>query len=134
MTTRSQDLMRDDSPATCADVNVDEAGTTATLVLLSVGLLVLITLAQPLNGARRLLIGAMATVMVFAVVVPGLRNFFALDPPPPIVVLASVGIEAISERLLGMDARRAVRGPPSDVGGHPVDDGPSVAATGAGVS
>ena len=116
------------------DVNVDEARTTATLVLLSVGLLVLITLAQPLNGARRLLIGAMATAMVFAVVVPGLRDFFALDPPPPIVVLASVGIVAISERLLGMDATRAVGGPPSDGGGHPVDDGPSVAATAAGVS
>ena len=111
------------------DVNLDEARTTATLVLLSVGLLVLIRLAQPLNGARRLLIGAMAAAMVLAVTVPGLRTFFALDPPPPIVVLAAIGIVAISERLLRVDGTvRALRRPPSAGGTHPTADEPAPAA------
>jgi cation-transporting ATPase E len=85
------------------DVNLDEARTTATLVLLSVGLLVLTKLARPLTTARRVLIGAMAAAMLLVVAVPGLRTFFALDPPPPIVVLAAIGIVAISERLLRLD-------------------------------
>lgn len=102
------------------DVNRAEAQTTATLVLLSVGLLVLTRLAQPLTRARRLLIAAMATAMVLAVAVPGLRTFFALDPPPPIVVLAAIGIVAISERLLRLDGIvDSLRRPPSAGGAHP---------------
>jgi cation-transporting ATPase E len=101
------------------DVNLDEARTTATLVLLSVGLLVLVRLARPLTTARRLLIGAMAAAMVLVVAVPGLRVFFALDPPPPIVVLAAVGIVAISERLLRLDGIVGwLRRPPAG-GAHP---------------
>lgn len=102
------------------DVNPDEARTTATLVLLSVGLLVLARLAEPLTTARRLLIGAMAAAMVLVVAVPGLRAFFALDPPPPIVVLAAIGIVAISERLLRLDGIvRWLRRPPSSGGAQP---------------
>jgi cation-transporting ATPase E len=102
------------------DVNLAEARTTATLVLLSVGLLVLARLARPLTTARRMLIGAMTLAMVLVTVVPGLRAFFALDPPPPIVVLAAIGIVAISERLLRLyDGVGAVhrRPPAGDV--HP---------------
>jgi hypothetical protein len=40
------------------------------------------------------------------------REFFALNPPPPIVVLGAIGVIAISERLLGADLRlRATLGP-----------------------
>jgi hypothetical protein len=85
------------------DVDLDEARTTATLVLLSVGLVVLARLARPLTPARRALIAAMAAAMVLAVLVPPARVFFALDPPPPIVVLAAIGIVAISERVLRLD-------------------------------
>jgi magnesium-transporting ATPase (P-type) len=109
------------------DVNLDEARRTATLVLLSVGLLVLIRLARPLTTAGRLLIGAMAVAMVVVVAVPGLRVFFALDPPPPIVVLAAIGIVAISEHVLRLDdVVRWPRRPPSAGGAHP----PAPAATG----
>lgn len=110
------------------DVDLDEARTTATLVLLSVGLLVLVRLAQPLNRARRLLIAVMAVVMILTVAVPGLRTFFALDPPPPIVVLAAVGIVAISERLLRIELPLRARGrPPTDGGGLLAGERPVVA-------
>jgi cation-transporting ATPase E len=87
------------------DVGLDEARTTATIVLLAVGLLILTRLAQPLNRARRLLIGAMAAALVLAVALPMPQEFFALNPPPPIVVLAAIGVIAISERLVGANLR-----------------------------
>jgi len=94
------------------DVGIDEARTTATIVLLAVGLLILTRLAQPLNRTRRLLIAAMAAAMILAVVLPMPRAFFALNPPPPIVVLAAIGVAAISERLLRVDLRvRTTFGP-----------------------
>lgn len=94
------------------DVGLDEARTTATIVLLAVGLLILTRLAQPLNRARRLLIAAMAAALVLAVALPAPRAFFALNPPPPIVVLAAIGVIAISERLLHADLRlRTILGP-----------------------
>ena len=94
------------------DVGLDEARTTATIVLLAVGLLILTRLAQPLTRPRRLLIAAMAAALVLAVALPVPREFFALNPPPPIVVLGAIGVIAISERLLGADLRlRTTLGP-----------------------
>jgi magnesium-transporting ATPase (P-type) len=87
------------------DVGLDEARTTATIVLLAVGLLILTRLAQPLNRTRRLLIATMAAALVLAVVLPMPQAFFALNPPPPIVVLAAIGVVAISERLLRANVR-----------------------------
>lgn len=84
------------------DVNLDEARTTATVVLLSVGLIVLARLADPLTRARRLLITGLVVMMILAVALPTIRTFFALDPPPPIVMFAAIGIVAICERLLGV--------------------------------
>jgi cation-transporting ATPase E len=116
------------------DVNLDEARTTATLVLLSVGLLVLVRLARPLTTARRMLIGAMTLAMVLVTVVPGLRTFFALDPPPPIVVLAAIGIVAISERLLNLyDGVRAVQRWPSADAHPPSGDAHPPTPEGAGL-
>ncbi|HEX6256006.1 MAG TPA: HAD-IC family P-type ATPase [Euzebyales bacterium] len=116
------------------DVNLDEARTTATLVLLSVGLLVLARLARPLTTARRMLIGAMTVAMVLATVVPGLRAFFALDPPPPIVVLAAIGVVAMSERLLHLgDSIALRRRPPADDAHPPRGDVRPPAPEGAGL-
>jgi cation-transporting ATPase E len=94
------------------DVGLDEARTTATIVLLAVGLLILTRLAQPLTRARRWLIATMAAAMVLAIILPAPRAFFALNPPPPIVVLGAIGVIAISERLLRADLRlRRTLGP-----------------------
>jgi cation-transporting P-type ATPase E len=82
------------------DVNLDEARTTATIVLVAVGLAILGWLVQPLDRGRRVLLAAMGAAFVLVLAVPGLRHFFALDPPPPLVVFACVGIVALSIWLL----------------------------------
>ncbi|HWC11278.1 MAG TPA: hypothetical protein VG455_08660, partial [Acidimicrobiales bacterium] len=78
------------------DVNLDEARTTATIVLLAVGLNFLLRLARPLTVWRRLLVGALALSYVASLTVPPLTEFFALNMPPPIVVLAALGAASIA--------------------------------------
>jgi cation-transporting P-type ATPase E len=64
-------------------LSLDEARTTACLVLVSVGLVVLVRLAQPLTAWRAALVASMIGGFALALLVPGLREFFALDLPPP---------------------------------------------------
>jgi cation-transporting ATPase E len=81
-------------------VSLDEARTTATLVLVGVGLLVLIRLAFPLTTWRMVLIVTMVTVFLFAIVTPQGREFFALDLPPAVLVVAAIGIVFAAERMM----------------------------------
>ena len=83
------------------DVNLEEARTTATMVLLAVGLGLLLRLARPLTLWRRLLVGALALSYLAALTVPPLTEFFALNMPPPVVVLAALG--AASMALWALD-------------------------------
>jgi cation-transporting ATPase E len=78
----------------------DEARTTATLVLLAVGLEVLSILARPFSPARGVLFGSMAAAFAGLLAVPAARRFFALDVPRPIVLLAAVGIIALAVAAL----------------------------------
>jgi len=63
-------------------VSVDEARTAATIVLGVVGLWVLAVLARPFTALRALLLGAMAAGFVVTLIVPDVRDFFALSLPP----------------------------------------------------
>jgi magnesium-transporting ATPase (P-type) len=83
------------------DVNLEEARTTATMVLLAVGLGLLLRLARPLTLWRRLLVAALAFSYLAALTVPPLTEFFALNMPPPVVVLAALG--AASMALWALD-------------------------------
>ena len=83
------------------DVNLEEARTTATMVLLAVGLGLLLRLARPLTLWRRLLVGALALSYLAALTIPPLTEFFALNMPPPVVVLAALG--AASMALWALD-------------------------------
>ncbi len=83
------------------DVNLEESRTTATMVLLVVGLGLLLRLARPLTVWRRVLVGALALSYVAALTIPPLTEFFALNMPPPIVVLAALG--AASMALWALD-------------------------------
>jgi cation-transporting P-type ATPase E len=76
-------------------ISLAEARTTATMVLCGVGLLVLSIVARPITQARRLMIAALAAAFVAAFLLPGAREFFALELPPPIVWLAGFGIGSI---------------------------------------
>ncbi|MGZ5291107.1 MAG: HAD-IC family P-type ATPase [Actinomycetota bacterium] len=76
-------------------VSLVEAQTTATMVLLWVGFLVLSVIAAPLTRWRLALVWAMPALFVLAMAVPGARTFFALSAPPLIVWLAAFGIAAL---------------------------------------
>jgi cation-transporting P-type ATPase E len=90
-------------------VSVDEARTAATIVLFVVGLWVLALLARPFTPARVLLVAAMAGAFVLALVIPGVRHFFALEPLPASVwpVIAVTGAAAGGAvELVGLRIRR----------------------------
>ena len=73
-----------------------QAQTTAVMTLMWVGLLVLSIVAAPLNTWRLVLVWSMGVAAVLAFVLPVTQMFFALDPPPPTVWLASIGIAALT--------------------------------------
>jgi magnesium-transporting ATPase (P-type) len=83
-------LARDEPGVTLA-----EARTTATMVLLWIGFLVLSAIAAPLTTWRLALVWAMPALFALVFAVPAAREFFALDPPPLIVWLAAFGIAAL---------------------------------------
>lgn len=65
-----------------SEVELDEARTAATVVLLAIGLVVLTQLAQPLTPSKLGLVAAMATSYLVVLNVTFLREFFAMDMPP----------------------------------------------------
>ncbi len=83
-------LARDEPGVTLA-----EAQTTATMVLLWIGFLVLSVIAAPLTTWRLALVWAMPALFALTMAVPAAREFFALDPPRLIVWLAAFGIAAL---------------------------------------
>jgi cation-transporting ATPase E len=76
-------------------VSLTEAQTTATMVLLWIGFLVLSVIAAPLTTWRLVLVWAMPALFALVMLFPVTREFFALDPPPLIVWLAAFGIAAL---------------------------------------
>jgi cation-transporting ATPase E/undecaprenyl-diphosphatase len=77
-----------------------EARTTAVIVLGWIGLLILLEMARPLTVAHRGMVAAMGAAFAGTFAIPAARRFFALQPPPPIVWLAAVGVGAIFVSLL----------------------------------
>jgi cation-transporting ATPase E len=76
-------------------VTLVQARTTATMVLLWVGFLILSVIAAPLTTWRLALVWAMPALFALAMALPSAREFFALDAPPLIVWLAAFGIAAL---------------------------------------
>jgi len=76
-------------------VTLAEAQTTATMVLVYIGFLVLTIIAAPLTTWRLALVWAMPALFGLVMVIPAVREFFALYPPPLIVWLAAFGIAAL---------------------------------------
>ncbi len=77
-------------------VSLEGAQTTAVMVLIWIGLLVLSILAAPLTRARLALIWTMAGLFLLVLNLQVTRTFFALEPPSLIVWLAAFGIAAIT--------------------------------------
>ena len=76
-------------------VSLAQAQTTATMVLLWVGFLVLTVIASPLTRWRLLLVWTMPALFLLVMALPPSRTFFALDPPALIIWLAGFGIAAL---------------------------------------
>ena len=81
-------------------VSLDTAQSVTTLTLVAVGLGVLLMVARPLTPIRRLIVAAMGLGSVLVFVVPGLRTFYALGLPRPTVVLAAIGIVALTASVM----------------------------------
>jgi cation-transporting ATPase E len=88
------------------DLVLDEARTTAALVLLSCGLFVLIRLARPLTAWRAALVGTMVGAFALALLVPRAREFFALDLPPADALLLAAALAGGFGLALPVVARR----------------------------
>jgi cation-transporting ATPase E len=73
-----------------------QARTTATFMLLVLGLVVVILVARPLTMPRYLLVAAMAAGGVLVWVVPISRRVFALATPPADVLFTSLGVAVIA--------------------------------------
>jgi cation-transporting P-type ATPase E len=103
-------------------VSQTEARTTATITLFLVALWVLAILARPTNPWRAGLVLSMAAVFAVIMAVPGLRDFFALNPPRTELVLSAIGIAAAGGFVIEMGWRisgwvRSHQGGEGDGGG-----------------
>ncbi|HEX6221714.1 MAG TPA: HAD-IC family P-type ATPase, partial [Acidimicrobiia bacterium] len=86
---------------------ITESRTTATLILAAIGLFALAIVARPLVPWKKGLIGAMTASLVLVMAAPLLRGFFELHLPRAVVMLAAVGIVAITGAVMVL-ALRAV--------------------------
>lgn len=82
------------------NISVSEERTIATLVIASIGLWVLVSLARPLNRSRRTLVIAMGCGLGLTLALQPVRQFFDLDFPRLIVVLAATGIVTLAILML----------------------------------
>ena len=77
-----------------------EARTTTAVVLFLVALQILVLLARPLTRLRRLFVLRCSLPFAGALVVPGVRRFFALEIPDTVVIAAAVGVALAAGLLL----------------------------------
>ena len=86
--------------ARAESVTLIQAQAVTTLTLVLVGLGVLLTVARPLTPVRKLIVAAMALGGVAVFTIPGLRDFYALGLPRPVVVLAAGGVVALTGAVM----------------------------------
>jgi cation-transporting P-type ATPase E len=82
------------------DLVLREARTTATLVLIAVGLWVLVIQARPFNWWKTVLVGSMVGCVALILAIPPLRDFYALQLPPSDVVAEAAIVAAVAIALL----------------------------------
>jgi cation-transporting P-type ATPase E len=87
------------------DLVLVEARTTATLVLIAVGLWILVIQARPFNWWKTLLVGSMAGAVALTLAIAGLRDFYALQLPPDDVLVEAAAIAGAAIALLELGWR-----------------------------
>ena len=104
-------------------INSAESRTTATLVLVMLGLWVLGVLCRPWTWWKEGLVAAMALGLVLIVVVPFFRDFFALDLPQISILLQTVAISGagivLMELAWGFSGQRTRTYRKTRLGGNP---------------
>ncbi|MHB8464187.1 MAG: HAD-IC family P-type ATPase [Acidimicrobiales bacterium] len=86
-----------------------EQRTVATLVVAACSLIVLSTLARPMDAPKGALVVLMASVLTVVLGVSALRNFFALQLPPTAQVIEAVVIVGVAWPLLEIAGRLSRR-------------------------
>jgi cation-transporting P-type ATPase E len=86
---------------------VQESRTTATLILAAIGLFVLGIVSRPLVAWKKGLLAAMGGLLIVAMLSSRSRQFFELNPPRMVVLLAAIGIVAVTGAVMVL-ALRAV--------------------------
>ena len=86
-------------------ITLEQARTTAAIVLMGVGLVILARLARPLVGWRLTLVLSMLGVFIAVLVIPPLRDFFDLSMPPAIIVFACIGLTSLAAQALTLEER-----------------------------
>ncbi|MFP3914299.1 MAG: HAD-IC family P-type ATPase [Actinomycetota bacterium] len=81
-------------------VSLVEARTTATLILTAIGLFALGIVSRPLVPWKRVLVASMVLLLVLAVLNPTSAELFEVDLPRPVVLLAALGIVAITGTVM----------------------------------
>ncbi len=122
---------------TARDVSPIESRTTATMALLTVGLVLLALVAAPLTPARLGLIAAMAGTYIVVLAVPATNRFFELNAPPAVVVLAAVGSAALALWglwLIGTAGALRLRPPGSSDRTRPAPDVAALCEVGEGAA
>jgi cation-transporting ATPase E len=107
--------------AIAEEVTLDEARTTATLVLAAVGLFALGIVSRPIVAWKKWLIGSAAAGLLIVMVFPPAQRFFALNLPRIAVFMAAVGIVAVTGTVM-IGTLRAVgwiRAVPEYLRAHP---------------
>ncbi len=79
---------------TRSEVPLLETQTTTMIVLTCVGLMVMARAVRPFSRLDRVLLSAMAAGLAVVVLVPGVRDFYAVDLPRPVVFMAAIGVAA----------------------------------------
>ena len=75
---------------------LDASRTTATLVLGAVGLFALVLVCRAWTRLQQTVVATMAVLFVLLFLFPGGREFFALEMPRTVLVLAAIGVVAIT--------------------------------------
>ena len=86
-------------------VSLPEARTVATLTLSAMGFFALLIVSRPLTPMRRLLVGGMVASLLLIIVIPFGREFYAIDLPGIVVLLAAGGIVGVSGGVMYFSLR-----------------------------
>ncbi|MDH3470443.1 MAG: HAD-IC family P-type ATPase [Acidimicrobiia bacterium] len=82
-----------------------QSRTTATIVLASIGMFALIANSRPLTTGTKWLIGSMIALLVVVLISPWWREFFELEMPPLVVLLAATGIVGLTGAVMYVSLR-----------------------------